>query len=48
MDRLGPRVDGRLVHSGFLLPWVWAQNGNRLFVELIHKLEPPRLHAPPG
>lgn len=37
MDKLGPHVDGTRVHFGFLLPWVSAQDHNRLFVKVIHE-----------
>ncbi len=38
LDRLGPHVrDARTVDFGFLLPWVSAENENRLFVKIIHE-----------
>lgn len=38
LDRLGPHeLPGNQVNFGFLLPWVSAANGNRLFVKLIHE-----------
>ncbi|MGD6978843.1 MULTISPECIES: alpha-amylase family glycosyl hydrolase [Citricoccus] len=37
LDKLGPHIKQGEVHFGFLLPWVSAHDGNRLFVKLIHE-----------
>jgi len=38
MDKLGPHErDGGVVDFGILLPWISANNGDRLFVKLIHE-----------
>jgi maltooligosyltrehalose trehalohydrolase len=40
LDRLGPHEQANnQVTFGFLLPWVSATNGNRLFVKLIHETD---------
>ncbi len=60
MDQLGPHErPGNVIRFGFLLPWVSANDGNRLFVKIIHeddqflqKVQPRRFqlshgHLPP-
>jgi maltooligosyltrehalose trehalohydrolase len=38
LDQLGPHTSpGNRVRFGFLLPWVSAVNGNRLYVKVIHE-----------
>ncbi len=39
MDRLGPREqpDGASVRFGMLLPWVSAEDNNKLFIKIIHE-----------
>lgn len=38
LDQLGPReLPGHHVRFGFLLPWISADDGNRLFVKIIHE-----------
>ena len=38
LERLGPHeLANSRVHFGFLLPWVSAEDGNRLFVKIIHE-----------
>lgn len=38
LDQLGPHeLPGNRIRFGFLLPWVSAENGNALFVKIIHE-----------
>lgn len=47
MDRLGPHVtEPNTVRFGFLLPWVSARHGQRLFVKLIHEDDQFLQHVP--
>jgi len=40
LDQLGPHeLQNSRVRFGFLLPWVSAANGNRLFVKIIHEAD---------
>ena len=40
LDLLGPHeISGDTIRFGFFLPWVSAQNGNRLFVKIIHEAD---------
>lgn len=48
MDQLGPHeLPGKRVRFGFLLPWVAAQHGNRLFLKVIHEQDQFLQQVPP-
>jgi 1,4-alpha-glucan branching enzyme len=47
MNQLGPHVrPNSTIEFGFLLPWVSAQDGNQLFVKLIHERDQFLQHVP--